>query len=237
MAVVLLAAPAVVLAGCGNSSTPVASQATSSSVTTSAAALLAATTQAVNAASSVHIEGTAASRGVGAAVSLQLTATRGSQGEGTIRIAGTTLNLLVADGTPYVKAPYAFWRGSGAGGTVAAKLADRWITAPSSGSGAGQITGMTEFVDMSKVLDPIFAAFGTPTRAGTSTVAGVRVVALTDPQGDELYVPVTGDPLPVRYLSHAAGKEGDVRYTKWNAPVHLSAPANAIDLGAIGGSG
>ena len=243
IAALLLAAPAVALTGCGDSATSAASTATSattpatSNTSLSAADLLAAATKAVTAASSVHIEGTAAAASAGEATSLSLTATRSNEGDGTVAIAGTTLDVLVANGTPYIKAPAAFWQKSGAGAAIAAKLGGQWITAPASGSAAGQLTGITQFVDMTKVVDPILARFGTPTTAGTSTVDGIKVITITDPAGNTLYLPAVGDPLPVRYVSTAKGKAGDVHYSKWSAPVSVSAPADAIDLGKITGSG
>jgi len=245
IAALLLAAPAVALVGCGDSTTPAASTTGSAPTTTpatsntslSSADLLAATTTAVTAASSVHIDGTATSASSTEAAALMLTATRNDEGEGTVQIAGNSLDVLVVGGTPYIKAAAAFWQSSGASGPIAATLGDKWITAPASGSSAGQLTGITQFVDMAKVVDPILAKFGTPTKAGTSTVDGVKVIKITDPAGNTLYVPASGDPLPVRYVSTAKGKSGDVHYSKWSAPVTVSAPADAIDLGTITGSG
>ena len=245
IAAVLLAAPAIALVGCGDSSSPAASTGASTVATTpatsntslSATDLLASATKAVTAATSVHINGTAAAVSSTEAASLALTATRSNEGEGTVQIAGATLDVLVANGTPYIKAPTAFWTKSGAGAAIASKLAGKWITAPASGSSAGQLTGITQFVDMAKVVDPILANFGTPTTAGTSTVDGVKVIKITDPTGNQLFVPAEGNPLPVRYVSKAKGKGGDVHYSKWSAPVNVAAPTDAIDLGAIAGSG
>lgn len=242
IAVAALAVPAVALVGCGDSGTPAASTAATTTPATSntslsAADLLASATDAVTAASSVHIEGKAATPSATEAAQLSLTATRSNQGEGTVQIAGATLNVLVAGGTPYIKAPTAFWAGSGAPTAVANQLADKWITAPESGSAAGQLTGITQFVDMAKVVDPILADFGTPTKSGTGTTDGTPTITLKDPKGNVLYLPASGNPLPVRYVSNAKGKAGDVHYSKWSAPVSVSAPADAIDLGAITGSG
>jgi len=246
IAAVLLAAPAMGLVGCGDSGAPAASTAAPAATATtpatsntslSAADLLASATKAVTAASSVHIDGTAAAASAGEAASLMLTATRNNEGEGTVKIAGRSLDVLVAGGTPYIKAAAGFWQSSGASAPIAAKLGGKWITAPASGSSAGQLTGISNFVDMAKVVDPILARFGTPTKAGTSTVDGVTVITITDPAGNTLYVPASGDPLPVRYVSTAKGKSGDVHYSKWSDPVTVSAPANAIDLGKITGSG
>ena len=101
LAAAALAVPAIALTGCGDSGTPAASTTTTTTPATSnaslsAADLLAAATDAVTAASSVHIEGKAVTPSATEAAQLSLTATRSDPGEGAVLINGATLNVLVA---------------------------------------------------------------------------------------------------------------------------------------------
>lgn len=245
-----LAAPLLVLAGCGggdsaattaaDTAAATATQAATASsagsnTTTPASELLDQARAAVKAATSVHIVGTAASASSGEAQALDLTAGRNGNGEGTIHFSPGDIDVRVVDGTPYAKAPAGFWAASGATAAQAKALGGVWVTAPASGSDVAQMTGFADMVDMAKVVDPVLAGFGTPTRAMGPVVAGVPTVTLTDPTGNRVWLPRTGTPLPVRYHANTTGRQGTVRYSAWSAPVNVSAPADAIDFGQLGG--
>ena len=250
IAATAVAAPALLLAGCGggDSATTTASATTAattaaagtsstgaSNVTTPASVLLDQARAAVTAATSVHIVGTAAAASSGEAQALDLTAGRDGNGEGTIHFSPGDIDVRVVNGTPYAKAPAGFWAASGATAAQAKALGGVWVTAPASGSDAAQMTGFADMVDMAKVVDPILAGFGTPTRAIGPTLGGVPTVTLTDPTGNRLWLPRTGAPLPLRYHANATGRQGTVRYSAWSAPVTVSAPAGAVDFGQLGG--
>ena len=49
---------------------------------------------------------------------------------------------------------------------------------------------------MPAFFDGMLQSTGTPTKGGTSTVDGTKVVTMTDTDGSKLYVATTGKPNP-----------------------------------------
>ena len=59
------------------------------------------------------------------------------------------------------------------------------------------------------------------------------MVGLTDQtQGGTLYVATSGKPYPVKLAKGGAGG-GTLTFDRWNQPVSITPPANAIDLAQL----
>lgn len=84
-------------------------------------------------------------------------------------------------------------------------------------------------------MDTTLLQHGTLTKGATTTIAGQKVLAVTDAsKGGTLYVATTGPPYPVA-VSKDGTSSGRVLFSNWNAPVSVLAPANAIDITQLAG--
>ncbi len=176
-----------------------------------------------------------------------------AQGSGTIEI-------ILVGGYGYLKANRAFWVAQGTQPKVVAFLADRWVKAA-----AASMPGMSEFTTWTNPATIghclVEKHLGTVSVAGSDTFAGQPVVILSD-HGDlpgstrgRLYVATTGPALPLRVvetgtkrpggtpdrlcnetqISPSTTKAGDLRLSRYNQPVSITAPAGALDLKALAG--
>ena len=59
------------------------------------------------------------------------------------------------------------------------------------------------------------------------------MLSVTDPShGGTLYVSTTGKPYPIE-ITKSGSSGGKISFDRWNAPVALAAPKNAIDLAQL----
>ena len=190
--------------------------------------ILAATKSAASAATSVHVTGTLASHGTPITIDMSLAAGRG--GKGKLSENGLSFELIVLDETIYIKGSPSFY--SHFGGSAAAQLFQgKWLKAP---AGQGELASLGSLANLGKILDQVLASTGSLTKGSTTTLAGQPVVELTDAtKSGSLYVAITGEPYPVQIVKHGS-ETGRVSFSEWNKPVALRAPANAIDIGALG---
>jgi len=190
--------------------------------------ILAATKSAASAATSVHVTGTLASHGTPITIDMSLAAGRG--GKGKLSENGLSFELIVLDETIYIKGSPSFY--SHFGGSAAAQLFQgKWLKAP---AGQGELASLGALANHGKILDQVLASTGSLTKGSTTTLAGQPVVELTDAtKSGSLYVAITGEPYPVQIVKHGS-ETGRVSFSEWNKPVALRAPANAIDIGALG---
>ena len=156
----------------------------------------------------------------------------------------------------------AFWiarAGSGYSGPArgAALLADRWIKVPPATPGLAQFAAWTNPTTVGRCI--VASHLGTVTTAGTTIYEGRPVVVLRD-HGNvpgsapgELYVTTTGRVLPVREMQTAPSQPGgvperacgetsapmrttatgDLTFSRYNQPVAITAPANAISISGL----
>jgi hypothetical protein len=165
-----------------------------------------------------------------------------------------TARMLFVDGAVYMKGNTAFWREAEAGRN-AKDLDGHWLKVPGS---------MGELQKLAKQLDPVnlsrclLKAHGTLASGGTATVKGQRAVVILD-KGDRpgttpgrLYVAATGEPLPLRTIATGRERPGgkkdplcdsdtptragdEVLFSRYNEPVDITAPPDALDLRDLGG--
>jgi hypothetical protein len=211
----------VALAGCGSSdsSNGIASK--------TPAEILTAATAAANSADSVHVSGSIVSGGVPITLDLELVAGKG--GRGQISEDGLSFNLIQVGGTAYISGSPAFY--SHFGGPTAEKLLEgKWLKAPAS---SGSFSSLGSLTDLNQLLDTTLSDHGALTKGPTTTIDGQQVLSVNDAaHGGTLYVATTGKPYPIEI--YKPGKTGGkIGFDRWNAPVTLAAPANAIDLSQL----
>jgi hypothetical protein len=208
----------VTLAGCGTTSK------TNGIAAKQPAEALAAAKAAAHAASSVHVSGSAASGG--SPITLDLDLVAGQGGRGQVSENGLSFEVIHVGNTVYIKGTPAFYRR--VGGPAAARLLQgKWLKAPAS---VGSFASLASLTDLRQLADTTLAIRGRPARAGSATVGGQKAVGITNAaRGGTLYIATTGPPYPVAVTEDGAGG-GRIVLDRWNEPVSLAAPANALDI-------
>jgi hypothetical protein len=164
---------------------------------------------------------------------------------------GQKIGLIVTKSASYVRASRDFWRRDGH--VKSAKelklLSNRWIKIPG-GQGVADLGKQFAPATLAHCLT---ANLGTVTKRPTTTFEGRRVIVLTD-KGEKpgtspglLYLTSAGQILPVRLVQtgrqHSGGhheaacggsdrttRHSDIRFSRFDEPVKISAPAKSLDL-------
>ncbi len=214
----------VALAGCGGSSgNGVASK--------SASDILAEAKKAAGSASSVHVAGTLASGGTPITLNMDIAA--GAGGRGRLSENGLSFELIVIHNTVYIKGSPAFYRHFG-GGAAAQLFQGKWLKAPVAGT---ELASLASLTNLSKLLDQALASTGTLSKGATKKIGEQQVIELTDSaKNGSLFVATTGKPYPIQIAKNGS-ESGRVTFSRWNEPVSLVAPSNAIDLTQLEHSG
>jgi hypothetical protein len=216
LAAALLAA--VLLGACGSSSSGngIASK--------SPEEIVAAAKNAAASAASVHIAGSIVSEGK--PISLDMELLRGKGAKGRITLEGLAIDVVALEGAFYLNGSSAFYRHV-AGPAAAALLQGKWLKAPES---AGEFASLKQLTDLGTLINGVLGSHGKLAKAGTSTVNGQQAVGVKDVEkGGTLYVAANGTPYPLQ-VRKGSGGEGTVSFDRWNQPVSIQAPANAINI-------
>jgi hypothetical protein len=214
---------AAMLAGCGSSSS--SSSSGNGVAAKTPAQIVAAAKVAADAAKSAHVSGSIVSGG--APITLDMSLLAGEGGRGRLSENGSSFELIRTGGTVYILGSPAFY--ARVGGAAAPLLRGRWLKTAASGAFAS----LASLMDLRRLVDGTLAAHGTLAKGATTAVNGQQAVAVTDTsQGGTLYVATTGQPYPIEITKGGASR-GKLILDRWNEPVSLAAPANAIDLAQL----
>ncbi|HEY3959857.1 MAG TPA: hypothetical protein VGL68_05020 [Solirubrobacteraceae bacterium] len=209
---------AVALAACGSSS------AGSGLASSPPAEIIARAKAAADSANSVYISGRLVSKGV--PVSLKMELLVGKGGRGRVAQNGLSFELVQVGGVVYIDGSAAFYRHIG-GSAAAQILHGRWLKAPARAPAFAPIAALTNLGDL---IGSALASSGPLTNRGVTTLHGQKAVAIDDvSQGGTVYIAATGKPYPLEVVKDG-GKGGAVVFDRWNEPVTLVAPADAIDV-------
>lgn len=246
LAAVALTAGGLGMTGCGSDSAATSS-ATAAATTGTAAdngvaslgakEILAKATDAANGASSVRIAGNIDQGGQ--QISLDLTVGKDTA-DGTLGIKGQQVDVRLVGGTFYMRAPAAFYESLGktGGAAIGQLVGGKWFSVPLDNSAAAQqFASFQAFTDKSTLFDSLLKDAENATVKGTGDVSGQPVVLLDDAKGGTLAVATTGEPYPLQVSGSGDGSAGTINFTDWNAPVNVTAPAGAIDIGGLLGGG
>lgn len=217
--VLLTAALAASLAGCGGaSSNGVASK--------SPHEIYAASLAAVDSATSVQAASVQGHGPLAGKTKVQLTSNGAIV---QITVASTTLELIRIGDILYVKGIPAVYSHLGARGPVAG---GQWLKLRASSPRAAELARYTE---LSKEVNQLIGSPGTLTKGGTTTVNGQKAIELKQKNKyytRDLYIATTGKPYPVELLL-SGEVTGQLTFSNWDKPTSLTPPANAVELSKL----
>ena len=215
------------LAGCGDSSSSSTSSAANGIAAKSPDQILAAAKTAADGAATVHVVGSIVSEKKPISLNMELVAGKGAKGH--LSVDGLGIDVIQVEKAFYLKGSAAFYKQIG-GDAAAQLLQGKWLKAPTT---SGEFAQLAELTNLGKLLDSTLEAHGTLTHAGSATIGGQPAVGITDSarQGT-LFVAATGTPYPLQIRKSGSGA-GQVTFDRWNEPVTLTAPTNAINLNQL----
>lgn len=209
---------AVLLAGCGGSSS------SNGLASKSPEQVVAAAKTAAAGAASVHVSGSIISESKPISLDMELVAGKGAKGR--ITLEGLSIDVVALEHAFYLNGSSAFYRHV-AGSAAAQLLQGKWLKAPAN---SGNFASLGQLTNLGDLVNSALASHGALTSAGTSTVGGQKAVAVKDPgNGGTLYVAATGTPYPLQ-ISKAGADPVKITFDRWNQPVEVVAPANAINI-------
>ncbi len=189
--------------------------------------MLSAAKSAADGAASVHLAGSIVNEGKPISIDIELLAGKG--GKGRITLEGLAIQLIRVEKAVYISGSEAFYRHI-AGAAAAQLLQGKWLKAPENGGNFSSLASLTE---LGKLIDTALAGHGTLRKGAETTIAGRKVVGLEDvSNGGTLYIAATGTPYPVEVVKRG-GSGGSIVFDRWNQPVTLTAPANAININQL----
>jgi hypothetical protein len=175
---------------------------------------------------SFEVIGTVGGKGTGSSFSLSLS---GTGGGGEISVPGATLEIVVAEGTVYVKANQASWLKLTGSQATAQAVANHWIKAPATNSDFSNFADLTISTDFVTEFFP-GASTHMSKASGDLTVHSKKTIVLTDPEGDSLYVAAIGRP----YMLYIQGEnlQDLLTFSHFGDAQLPAVPKNAIALPA-----
>ncbi len=189
--------------------------------------IVAAATSAVATVKSVHVAGTVAASG-SQKVTLNLSLVNGKGGKGSMTQNGLGFQIVAVGPEVYINGSAAFWRAF-AGAAAAQLLSGKWLKAPAS----GQLSSLATLTNAQKLFSQLLSSHGKLAKGKTTTIQGQKVVGVTDTtNGGTLYVAATGKPYPIE-LTKSGTTGGQIVFDRFNQPVALTPPANAVDISKL----
>jgi len=186
-------------------------------------AIVSAASSALEAVQTVHISGSVANGNTPVTLDLSLVSGRGATG--SMSESGPSFQIVAIDQTVYINGSPAFWRHFG-GSVPAALLTGKCMKAPET----GQFASLAEITDLNRLISGLLASHGTLTKGPTTTINGRKVIAVSDAtRGGTLYVATTGKPYPIQ-VSKPGPQGGRLAFDRFNQPMSLTSPPNAIDI-------
>jgi hypothetical protein len=219
----LLALGLATMLGCGGSSSG------GGLAAKTPAEIVAAAQTAAAGARSVHVTGSIVNGGAPIALDMELA--NGVGGRGRLAESGVSFELVEVGGYVYIKGSQAFYTHV-AGAAAAQLLEGKWLKARAA---SGAFASLSSLTNLHTLLDSTLTNHGSLTKGATSTIAGQPVIAVSDAtRGGTLYVATTGTPYPVQVAKGGSGG-GKIVFDRWNRPVTVKAPPNAVELGQLAG--
>jgi len=173
---------------------------------------------ALKAAGSVHITGTAIDdSGQKGRFDLRI---QGTSYTGTITASGADLAVTAIGDTQYFKTDAAGWAALGAP-DAAPYFAGKWVKAPAVAAGTDE-----RFTLDMLVVGIRQDEIGMRPGVAQTTLNDTKAVVVTYANGDRLYVANTGAAHPLRITSSVTG---DLEFSEHGTDFHITAPPDAVD--------
>jgi hypothetical protein len=219
MAAATLALAVPVACGSGATSNGIASQ--------SPARALARAQAAAASAATVHLAGSIG--GTSGPISIDMRLVSGKGGAGRAVLGGLDVRLIQVAGWVYVRGNKPLMRRL-VGTSAAAKLGARWLKAPAS---HGPLASLATLTDLRQLLAGTLANHHQLSRGAITAVDGRPALALADNvERATLYVAATGTPYPLALVKRGQ-RGGRISFDRWNKPVTLLAPPDAVNIKAL----
>ncbi|MEU8790849.1 hypothetical protein [Streptomyces sp. NPDC048643] len=194
-------------------------------------------------ATSMHVSGTVR-QSAGDALDVDLSVDRDKNCEGTVKTAGTTVEVRHVDTTLYLRGDEGYWKsalkGQPRSDTLVPKLKGKWVKVPSDDSATeglcdkqGLVASMDEDKSERKGLK----------KSSTTTVDGTKAIRLTKrATGGEtltLYVATEGKPYILRTTTRGGKSPNTATFSDYGKAVDPQKPAagETVDLKEIASSG
>jgi len=185
----------------------------------SPADVLQAAAAALQAAKSVHIAGTGPKGHLDARI-------QHGSATGTLAPAGAQIGVTIIGRDGYIKTDQAGLKLIGAPLPVQRHDAGRWLKVP-----ASDFTGFT-LAELASELTKYYGPLEPKVRQ--ATLSGRKVVVVSWRDGSKLHVANTGPAYPLRMEFKKGSNAGLYELSEYGAPLHITAPNNAIDVTAVG---
>jgi len=248
--IVPIAAAALLLAGCGGSSTtsgsgspvvnnPAVNKQENGVGSLSADEILARAKTALTRASSVHLVGQVTEDGDEMRLDLRIKGREG--GIGIINVQNHKIELVRVGQTVYMRTDENFWASQIGDPAVAKQLAGKYLKGPVDDV---RLKQLANFTDMAGLADLMLKPDGKLAKGERKTVNGIPAIGLVDDDPKDpgvLYVAVQGEPYPLQLAPAAAGSnsQGSIDFVDYGKSVQLTAPsaAEVIDASKLGQPG
>ncbi len=140
---------------------------------------------------------------------------------GTLTLAGAQLKITIIGSDGYINTDQAGLKVFGAPPPVQRHAAGRWLKVP-----ASDFTGLT-LADLASQLTAYRGPLEPKVRQATLNSRKVVLIGWRD--GGNLYVANTGPAYPLRAELKNGPNAGVVNFTEYGAPLHITAPSNALN--------
>ncbi len=214
----LALAAALAAAGCSSSGNGIANESVSQIQTS--------VEQAVGAAASVQISGTALQSGK--KISFQIATFSSGDFSGTIEQSGDSLQLKKIGSTDYLKGTVGYYESTGAPASTATLLGGNWVFGPDSQFGFGSSFTLSSLVN--NIKNP----GGTLSKGSSSTIDGQAAFGVNSSKGGVLWVATSGTAYPIQ-LDDSSSSGGTINFAGWNQGTPPVAPAGARSLSSFEG--
>ena len=145
---------------------------------------------------------------------------------GTFTRAGAQARVTIIGRDGYIKTDQAGLKLIGAPLPVQRHDAGRWLKVP-----ASDFTGFT-LAELASELTKYYGPLEPKVRQ--ATLSGRKVVVVSWRDGSKLHVANTGPAYPLRMEFKKGSNAGLYELSEYGAPLHITAPNNAIDVTAVG---
>lgn len=148
---------------------------------------------------------------------------RDGDGRGRLAPERMPVDLIVADGSYYMKRDADSFRAAGADAATTQALAGRWLKVP---PGVLETQGLGFFGDKRELISGLLHPRWEYAKAGFAELDGRTVIRIA--AGDSfILIAAEGRPYPLKTFSENGGP--DIVIDRWDEPLDVSVPAGAID--------
>jgi hypothetical protein len=207
---------AVMAAGCGSSSSGLASKTPSQ--------IVAAAESAIKGATSYEISGSGTTSTGVTSFDLKVV---GADISGSFVLNGVTIAMVEVASNIYIKAPASFYTAKGASAAGAELLGGVWVEITAGSSYASNFSSLSNITDIPSKLSSTTATF---TSDGTGTVDGQSVVFLKDTTSGDIVAIATSGPAYPLQLKETGSTPGTYDVSNWNSVATFTAPPNPVKL-------